>query len=86
MRVTKSKTPLEQPLREKRNVIIELYPSSALIAAAERNRSASYARKQPFDVAALFPDIDIDSSFPLTRVPAKPDVRALIKTLCRVER
>jgi len=57
---------------EKRKVIIELHPTRALIATTERS---SYGRKPPFDIAALFPDIDIDSSFPPTRVPAEPDLR-----------
>jgi subtilisin family serine protease len=75
MQPSKNEKPTEPASGEKRQVIIELRPTRALAAAAARGRGPSYGRGAPFDVAALFPDIDIDSSFLPTRVPAERDTR-----------
>ncbi|HYI96659.1 MAG TPA: hypothetical protein VEX68_24170, partial [Bryobacteraceae bacterium] len=68
----------KQPASEKRKVMVELRANPALIAASGRGAgSASYVRKEPLDVTALLPemDIDIDPAYPPTRVPAAIDNR-----------
>jgi hypothetical protein len=63
----------KQSPAEKRKVIIELHPTPALVTAMARN--AGNRRREQFGPATLFPGIDIDSSFPPTRVPAEHDTR-----------
>ena len=68
----------KQPPPERRKVMVELRANPALIAAVGRGSGgASYVRKEPFDVTKLLPgmDIDVDPSYPPTRVPAAIDDR-----------